>query len=553
MCEADVEVSSADLNLARRLRNAVTKSQALKAMRDCTINRFYEIGEHSRTPYWRRAQKRMNSNKQLENSGVKLLTANVSKLVKLEAYLTQSNSQRIPQWGYGLKEKIPTLQLTRQEAEAFETKKHFLSQIEYLEEDNFFKKSYQNLMEIFSQKESSTAAVEHLGFRTSTNWQFLANSMSVIAATWYRNKHQEAHSNELLDFLGKLGDLEISFQDKEWTDEIHGESSITYGNGGWSVSDSGVFCTAIDHLGSTGMEMKIDVLDKLLNYCMNKICGTSIADNLYCDNRNFLDIFNIEDPSSVIIFQGGDSPKAKDTAEKVRWLEENTTSLSDNVFEGLLKDEEKWSSWTNCRNLFVGNIGDTSAPVIERSMAKWFSVEHTKNYDSRDILLRLYPGLACTVVMPGTFTYPLEDNDEMGLREMIRLQGHDGGEGNLLLDKQGVSKEKYQEILKHFGNRLIVSTQMAAQGKVSKGWKIKTPPSSNNKNLFDWLTRNGHEKLQEFWQPDIPYIKIPEVVYPRNYDPKGDLPNDLIVHKLHLVYMIVFNRLLAEALSKDRS
>jgi len=552
MCEADVEVSSADLNLARRLRNAGTKSQALKAMRDCTINRFYEIGEHSGTPYWRLVQKRMNSNKQLENSGVKLLTANVSKLVKLEAYLTQSNSQRIPQWGYGLKEKKPTLQLTRQEAEGFETKKHFLSQIEYLEEHNFFEKSYQNLMEIFRQKESSTAAVEHLGFRTSTNWQFLANSMSVIAATWYRNKHQEAHSNELLDFLGKLGDLEISI-DKGWTDEIHGESSITYGNGGWSVSDLGVFCTAIDHLGKKGMEMKIDVLDKLLNYCMNKICGTSIADNLYCDNRNFLDIFNIEDPSSVIILQGGDSPKAKDTAEKVRWLEENTTSLSDNVFEGLLKNEEKWSSWTNCRNLFVRNIGDISAPVIERSMAKWFSVEHTKNYDSRDILLRLYPGLACTVVMPGTFTYPLEDNDEMGLREMIRLQGHDGGEGNLLLDKQGVSKEKYQGILKHFGNRLIVSTQMAAQGKVSKGWKIKTPPSSNNKNLFDWLTRNGHEKLQELWKPDIPYIKIPEVVYPRNYDPKGDLPNDLIVHKLHLVYMIVFNKLLAEALSKDRS
>jgi hypothetical protein len=298
--------------------------------------------------------------------------------------------------------------------------------------------------------------------------------------------------------------------------------------------------------------MKIDVLDKLLNYCMNKICGTSIADNLYCDNRNFLDIFNIEDQSLVIILQGGDSPKSKDSEEKKRWLEGNTNRLSDDVFEELLNDKEKWSSWNECKDLLVRKLGSVSAPVIEQSIAKWFSVEHTKNYDSKDILLRLYPGLACTVVMPGTFTHPLEDNDEMGLREMIRLQGHDG-ELHSLLDKQGASMQKYQEILKHFGNRLIVSTQMAAQGKVSTGWKIKTPPSSINKNIFDWLTRNDYKNLQDLWESDHEYVTIPGVVYPRNYDSKGDTPNDLIVHKLHIVYMIVFNQKLVEALKKDRS
>ena len=220
------------------------------------------------------------------------------------------------------------------------------------------------------------------------------------------------------------------------------------------------------------------------------------------------------------------------------------------MFEELLVDKEKWSSWKV--SIFThAQTWSPSAPIVEQSMAKWFSTEHTKNYDSRDILLRLYSGHACTVIRSGTYAHPLEDNDEMGLREIIRLQGHDAE--NLLLGKPGVSKEKFQDILKHFGNRLIVSTQMAAQGKLSGGWKVKTPPSSDNKNFFDWLTRDKFKNLQKLWVPDCDYIIIPEVVYPRNYDPKGDTTNDLVVHKLHLVYMIVFNQKLAEAVKKDRS
>ena len=233
-------------------------------------------------------------------------------------------------------------------------------------------------------------------------------------------------------------------------------------------------------------------------------------------------------------------------------MAKNTTSVADNVFEQLLSDKAKWSSWESCISLLERPLGAPSAPIIEQSIAKWFSVEHSKNYDYRDILLRLYPGLACTVIKHGTFTYPLEDNDEMGVREVIRLQGHDR-ENNLLLDKQGVSKEKYQDILNHFGNRLIVSTQMAANGKQLDGWRIKTPPSSNNKNFFDWLTREDYKNLHHLWVPDNDYLIIPEVVYEGKYKPKGDIANNLVLHKLHIIYMIVFNKKLAEALRNERS
>ena len=64
------------------------------------------------------------------------------------------------------------------------------------------------------------------------------------------------------------------------------------------------------------------------------------------------------------------------------------------------------------------------------------------------------------------------------------------------------------------------------------------------------MARDKFKNLQKLWVPDCDYITIPEVVYPRNYDPKGDTTNDLVVHKLHLVYMIVFNQKLAEAVKK---
>ena len=163
-------------------------------------------------------------------------------------------------------------------------------------------------------------------------------------------------------------------------------------------------------------------------------------DYLNCDNRNFLDIFNIEDETLKIILQVVILLESKDSEEKNRWLEANTNPISDDVFEELLVD--KVSSWEECQFLLMRKFGAASTPIVEQSMAKWFSTEHTKNYDSRDILLRLYSGHACTVIRPGTNAHPLEDNDEMGLREMTRLQGHDAE--NLLLGKQGVSKENFR-------------------------------------------------------------------------------------------------------------
>ena len=84
----------------------------------------------------------------------------------------------------------------------------------------------------------------------------MANSISTIAALWYtENKQTEGQSRDLVDFLGKLGDLEISV-DKDWTDKVHENSSITYGNGGWSVSESGYFVLLQSILDAMGWRLR---------------------------------------------------------------------------------------------------------------------------------------------------------------------------------------------------------------------------------------------------------------------------------------------------------
>ena len=117
-----------------------------------------------------------------------------------------------------------------------------------------------------------------------------------------------------------MGELEISL-DKNWTDPIHDQSSVTFGNGGWSVSSStdamiGCFNTATDHLGSAGMEAKIEILYKFLNYAGSKLSNTFNKEYLNFDNRQFLDYFEIENPGLIFIYQSGDSPQSKNREMK---------------------------------------------------------------------------------------------------------------------------------------------------------------------------------------------------------------------------------------------
>ena len=138
-------------------------------------------------------------------------------------------------------------------SKSIQSKKNIVEEIQELTEQDFFEESYQNMIRMFNKDSNSTGA-EHLGFRTSKNpggnsWPIQLLQSQTL---WYtENKQTEGNLENLVDFLGKLGELEISV-DKDWTDKIHENSSITYGNGGWSVSESGVFCTATEHLGRNG-------------------------------------------------------------------------------------------------------------------------------------------------------------------------------------------------------------------------------------------------------------------------------------------------------------
>ena len=69
MCEANVEVNAADLNLSRRVR----ESQIQRVMHSRLLivkDRFYKIDQeiNSSTPYWRRNITPFKTNKQLTES-----------------------------------------------------------------------------------------------------------------------------------------------------------------------------------------------------------------------------------------------------------------------------------------------------------------------------------------------------------------------------------------------------------------------------------------------------------------------------------------------------
>jgi len=90
---------------------------------------------------------------------------------------------------------------------------------------------------------------------------------------------------------------------------------------------------------------------------------------------------------------------------------------------------------------------------------------------------------------------------------------------------------------------LYVSAQQSRNGSRQNGWTIRQPRESQAVGFFSWLTKG---KLRSLWddQIDNDYVILKGVIYPPNYDPKHDGEQDLVVHKLHLLYIYAYEEVM---------
>ena len=549
--------SHIDLNLASRLRKSDNKQMAQKSLKECIAHRLFRIDDSSANDSWRAVKATnagVNTWKGMANSKLILFSDQVRRFMNpFNGFQNLSDSNQevkrtsFPQWGFGIKPGVPVVQLSLQETVQVKAKNQYLSEIPVLVIDDLFEKSYDSLCKYFKNVNEHGEYQDHSGFRCEKeNWQFVANAFTYIAAYWYQKNQHNNNPAELKNFLGKLGVFKLDLK-KTWEDEIHEGSNVTYGNGGWSFSSEGELVSSKDDLGTKGMTEKVKILKEMLDYVAKKL-GNNV-ESIFEGNRRFKDIFNIQDEELTAIHHfSRDSPLSDEVSERHRWFNDNTISVTDEVFENLLRDRSNWMKWTNAVKLLSPRVN--SEGMLPLQMARWFRKEHNRNRDAQGILKRLYPNLSCTVVKPAGFARILDGEEEVGQREIIRLQGHERDTG-LPFGKTGIDKKQYENILQHLGNMLYVSTQMAAEGKLNNGWRIKPSPDSTNPDFINWLTRSSFAKLKSFWEeyPDCDYILLPSIVYPRNFDSKCDSPVDLIVHKLHLLYIISFHLELVKRLN----
>ena len=237
-------------NLAVELKNSKNRKEALKAIVEGVKSRLLRIDQGMSMP-WRRiiGPKSISNPRQAIDKGLTLINNlctkwlipnhNRSDRVKVHPNSESKGHKSFQQWGFGIKPTTPCAFLTADEVKQLNNKQGLIPEVPILTDIDFHQNFTKYIIEYFQEIHNNKDVTDRIGFHTEEQkWQFLTNTMTCLAAMWY--KAQDFEDEDLQIFLSKLGDLAVD-ESKNSDDKINQEKSITYGNGGWSFSKNGKF------------------------------------------------------------------------------------------------------------------------------------------------------------------------------------------------------------------------------------------------------------------------------------------------------------------------
>ena len=564
-------------NLAVELKNSKNRKEALKAIVEGVKFRLLRIDPGMSMP-WRRiiGPESINNPKQVKDKGLTLINNVCTKwlipphcshdISKTHPNSKSKGKQSFQQWGFGIKPGIPCVYLTADEVKQVNNKQGLISEVPVLVGTDFHQNFSSSIIEYFQNTYDDKDVSDRIGFDSEEQkWQFLANTMTCLAAMWY--KSQDFDEEGLKIFLSKLGDLVVD-ESGNSDDEINHEKSITFGNGGWSFSKNGKFFTTANELNTDGLKCKIQILQDLLSETKKVIDNKEEYEDYssyISDDEKFKRAFGLEEIEEDILKNTWqDSPLAIDDHEgKKRWYNTHSLTITDTDFESIFANSDLWMDWNVAIKLLNGapveelnEIGIGEIKLVAENVKNWFIDRHnlTGEESQVEILRTLYSKMGCTILKPNNTDFVnIQTNYEIpkGARNKIKLVGHDSEISVMKMEKVP-SKKNYQTLLQHFGNCLYVSAGEASNGRTNDGWKISAPKTTQIQDFFKWLRHDNYKVLKEIWSnyADNQYLIISGIVYPPEYDSDLDPTADLVIHKLHLLYMIKYNQRLIEELVK---
>jgi hypothetical protein len=352
---------------------------------------------------------------------------------------------------------------------------------------------------------------------------FLANRVAWLILGMYTKKNESGRSNKnylinslpQVEIISKSGEKHINSKINEY---------VTLGPSGWDLDyDSEthrlLFITS-KPISKELMENKIKRLKEILKE-VTLILGGKIWDN---DDRlmkqDFESQFEIELSNSISLC------KIDPISNFGLWYE----NYSDDLVEPNQKfiDIYERGNWRNIDK--AAKILDTFTTA---DIPKWLD---SPSEMGKIELEMMYPNsLQCTLPDYRIYT----DIGSMAEIPLSRVRLHSGDYSKSaigVLENNSDREEKVGKNFTHIGNTLLVSAHAQRMGSRNGGWRLTGKEGFSN--FLEYLENKWDNLFDEY--NDCDEILIKEVVKTPGTDLQFDILGDLVLHKLHMLYIVSF-------------
>jgi hypothetical protein len=438
---------------------------------------------------------------------------------------TTLESNRIQAKGFGLLPARSLFPLSNDEFSALKNKQNSDLSATYVED--LIVEHWADVMERFFQSArlnfDNNIALTGPSVSISERHTFLLERMR-----WFMLSMPESPSENRTDFLTCLPEISIEPNQDPNSELIREDASpicpgLTLGPCGWNIlfTNSKLTFYTSKAISKELLADKYKMLSALFKKVMDKF-------GIYWTDRKLLSIdfkqnFGVENKTNC---------KIDPLVDFGQWFEEYNDGLiePDQLFVDYL-DGRKWAMVEDAQKLLETLTNDAMF---------WLSTGHLSTSGGKPELRRMYEnGMTCTLP---DFRNPLQGaalgEDGGGAMTIVRLHSGPAQRPVGVLSENTNRTEEIGSKIQHIGNSLLVSANASLSGARTNGWRLVAPVDSEHTNFLAYLKECWTELFTE--SADLHRILLKGVVRHYSADVEHDDYGSIVLHKLHILYILSF-------------
>ena len=308
----------------------------------------------------------------------------------------------------------------------------------------------------------------------------------------------------------------------------NGMSGVVLGPAGWSVSfaDHTLTFSTSKPRSKDNFSKKFDMLYGILSRVVPLLCGSTV-DVRSIDINRIRNEFNVGNRSITRI-----NP-LKDFDD---WHQHYSRDLIE-PDQGFIQffNGDDWRQRDGAEHLFS---------ALEVNINTWLEQQYATKTEWKSELVKMYGnGMTCTLLdfrQPHLADQMASDMDRM--MKVIRLHSGRGNKPTGVLDENQARTNNIGSKFMHIGNSLLVSPRGEHVGNRLNGWRLVAPPGHEGESFLSYLENHWQDIAYNDEVLDLDTIVLDEVVKQPDDDAIHDRRGSIILHKLHMLYILAYYR-----------